>query len=137
MAVIKTPFSITNNGKIAVEKTVESIVSQKINDYLLTQQLERPMSPLYGAETQYLLFENFDSLVFEEYKVETMREINKHISEAQVVNMVLRENQGDGFAYDEEPTFKINVQYRLPAGELNQAQVSVVSPLSLTEASRL
>jgi len=137
MAVIKTPFNIAASGKIAVEKLTDKIVVQKIKDYVMTRQFERPMSPLYGANTHYLLFENFDDLVFQEYKTETIRELNKHISGAEVVGMAIKPNKSFSLFTDDESTMNIEVQYRLPLGGIRTAEFELVAPLNLNEDSRL
>lgn len=137
MAVIKTPFTIAASGKIAVEKLTDKIVVQKIKDYVMTRQFERPMAPLYGANTHYLLFENFDDLVFQEYKTETIRELNKHISGAEVVGMAIKPNKSFSLFADDESTMNIEVQYRLPLGGIRTAEFELVAPLNLNEDSRL
>lgn len=137
MTVIKTPFTIAPSGKVAVEKVTEKIVVQKIKDYILTRQFERPMSPLYGANTQYLVFENFDELVFQEYKTETIRELNKHLTGAEVVGMAIRPANPNSLFSDEDGAINIEVSYRLPLGGIRTAEFGLVAPLNLTEDSRL
>lgn len=137
MAVIKTPFTIATSGKVAVEKLTDKIVVQKIKDYVMTRQFERPMSPLYGANTHYLLFENFDDLVFQEYKTETIRELNKSISGAEIVGMAIKPSKALSLFTDDESTMNIEVQYRLPLGGIRTAEFELVAPPSLTEDSRL
>jgi len=137
MAVIKTPFTIAPSGKIAVEKLTDNIVIQKIKDYVFTRQFERPMSPLYGANTQYLIFENFDDLVFEEFKTETIRELNKHLTEAEVIGMAIRPANLNSLFSNEDGAMNIEVYYRLPLGGVRTAAFSLVSPPYLTEDSRI
>ena len=137
MTVIKTPFTIAPSGKVAVEKVTEKIVVQKIKDYILTRQFERPMSPLYGANTQYLVFENFDELVFQEYKTETIRELNKHLTGAEVVGMTVRPASPNSLFTDEDGGINIEVNYRLPLGGIRTAEFELVAPLNLTEDSIL
>jgi phage baseplate assembly protein W len=137
MAVIKTPFTIATSGKVDVEKLTDKTVIQKIKDYVMTRQFERPMTPLYGANTHYLLFENFDDLVFQEYKTETIRELNKHISGAEIVGMAIKPSKTLSLFGDDESTINIEVQYRLPLGGIRTAEFELVAPLNLTEDSRL
>lgn len=137
MSVIKTPFTIAASGKVAVEKLTETIVVQKIQDYLMTRQFERAMTPLYGANTHHLLFENFDDLIFQEYKTETIRELNKHVSGAEIVGMALRPSKALSLFSDDEGTMNVEVQYRLPLGGIRSAEFELVSPLTLTEDSLL
>ena len=137
MAVIKTPFSVAASGKIAVEKLTDKTIVQKIQDYVMTRQFERPMSPLYGAKTHYLLFENFDDLIFQEYKTETIRELNKNISGAEIVGMAIKPSKALSLFGDDESTMNIEVQYRLPLSGIRTAEFELVAPLNLTEDSRL
>lgn len=135
MTVIKTPFTIAASGKVAVEKLTEKSVVQKIKDYVMTRQFERPMTPLYGANTHYLLFENFDDLVFQEYKTETIRELNKHISGAEVVGISIKPSKSFSLFTDDEGTVNVEVQYRLPLGGVRSAEFELVEPLNLNEDS--
>ena len=64
MSILKIPMQIDSSGRIASAKTTDEIIKQKITDYLLTSMFERPMTPSYGANTDALIFENFDSLFF-------------------------------------------------------------------------
>lgn len=137
MTVIKTPFTISPSGKVAVEKVTEKIVVQKIKDYIFTRQFERPMTPLYGANVQDLVFENFDELVFQEFKTETVREINKHIAEADVVGMAIRPANPNSLFTSEDGAINIEVNYRMPLGGIKTAAFSLVSPPYLTEDSRI
>lgn len=137
MTVIKTPFTIAPSGKVAVEKVTEKIVVQKIKDYILTRQFERPMSPLYGANTQYLLFENFDELLFLEYKTETIRELNKHLTGAELVDINIVPASKLSLFTDDDGAINIEVHYRLPLGGIRTAEFELVTPLTITEDSRL
>lgn len=137
MTVIKTPFTIAPSGKVAVEKVSENIVAQKIKDFILTKQYERPMLPSYGANTHYLLFENFDELTFEEYKVETMRELNNYISGAQIVGMAVRPSNPNSLFTESDGAITIEVSFRLPLGGIRTTEINYVSPLNINEDFRI
>ena len=131
--IIKLPFSIADSGKVSVVTESSSIVSQKIGDYIRTNEFERPMATTYGANSNVLVFENFDSMVFEEYKVETLRELRKHVSGATIMDIRLSPQSsttGEGYMDD---TMLINVQYKLPTGGVRTTQYDLVSPPTLTE----
>lgn len=130
--IIKFPFSISDSGKVSTINEASSVVSQKIGDYLLTREFERPMDITYGANSHVLVFENFDSMVFEEFKMETLRELGKHVSGAAIVDMSLQQEAyaRDGYNND---TMLINVKYRLPTGGVRTTQYNLVSPSTLTE----
>jgi phage baseplate assembly protein W len=131
--ILKYPFTIANSGKVETINESSKIVSQKIGDYLLTNEFERPMQTTYGANSNYLVYENFDSMVFEEYKVETLQGLRKHISGATIINISLSpQNMTTGKGYSND-TMLINVQYKLPTGGVRTTQYNLVSPSTLTE----
>lgn len=131
--IIKIPFTISDSGKVENITESSKVVSQKIGDYLRTNEFERPMQTTYGANSNYLVYENFDSMVFEEYKVETLRELRKHISGATIINISLSpQSMTTGKGYSDD-TMLINVQYKLPTGGVRTAQYNLVSPSTLTE----
>lgn len=131
--IIKFPFSISDSGKVETINESSKVVAQKIGDYLRTNEFERPMQTTYGANSQTLVFENFDSMVFEEYKVETLRELRKHVSGAVIMNISLSpQSSTSGKGYNDD-TMLINVQYKLPTGGVRTTQYNLVSPSTLTE----
>jgi hypothetical protein len=71
-------------------------------------------------------------MVFEEFKMETLRELQKHVSGAAIVDMSLQQEAyaRDGYNND---TMLINVKYRLPTGGVRTTQYNLVSPSTLTE----
>ena len=135
--IIKTPFSIASSGKVAVQTDLDKVVSQKIKDVLLTNQFERNMDQGYGANSQYLVFENYDSLVFEEFKIEATRELQKHVSGATIVDMTLESRGNNDLEGNPDSTMYINVKYKLPIGGVRSTQYNLVSPTTLTEESPL
>jgi phage baseplate assembly protein W len=131
--IIKIPFTISDSGKVENITESSKVISQKIGDYLLTNEFERPMQTTYGANSNYLVYENFDSMVFEEYKVETLQGLRKHISGATIINISLSpQSMTTGKGYSDD-TMLINVQYKLPTGGVRTAQYNLVSPTTLTE----
>lgn len=135
MAVLKFPLEVASSGKLAVLTDNEKIVVQKITDYLSTNVLERPMMPSYGANTLSLVFENYDSLFFEEYKVEALAGLRRSISGAQVTNLKLSNAGLNAVSVEAETAVRIEVQYSLPPFGLRTAEVSVVNPEFISEDS--
>ena len=133
--IIKEPFSIAPSGKVSAVTEVSSVVSQKVQNYVLTNTYERPMSSAYGANSQMLVYENFDSLVFSEFKMETLRELQKHISGAVILDMRMIPGGYSERNGSNENTMLIDVQYKLPIGGVRSTQINLVSPLLLTEES--
>lgn len=132
MTIMKMPIDITTSGKFAAIQSVEESVKQKFVDYLSTSVFQHPMLPLYGANTNVLLYENFDPLVFEEYKVEALQGMQRHISGVQVLNLNI-----EGPSDLNDSTIRMTVEYQIPTVGRQQATVTVVLPSDLTEDSNL
>jgi len=132
MSIIKMPMNISTSGKLAAIQSIEETVKQKFIDYLSTSVFQRPMFPMYGANTNVLLYENFDPLVFEEYKVEALQGMRRHISGVQVLNLHL-----EGPSELNDSTIRMTVEYQIPTVGRQQATVAVVLPSDLTEDSSL
>lgn len=135
--IIKEPFSIAPSGKVSVVTEASAVVSQKVSNYVLTNTFERPMSSAYGANSQMLVYENFDSMIFSEFKMETLRELQKNISGAVILDMRMIPGGNYERNGSNENTMLIDVQYKLPIGGVRSTQIDLVSPLSLTEESPL
>jgi phage baseplate assembly protein W len=133
--IIKTPFSIAPSGKVAVQTDLDKVVSQKIKDVLLTNQFERNMDQGYGANSEYLVFENYDSLVFEEFKMEAINALKKNVSGATIVDMTLETRGTNDMLGSPDSTMYINVKYKLPIGGVRSTQYNLVTPTTLTEES--
>ena len=132
MTIMKMPMNIATSGKLAAVQSIEEIVKQKFIDYLSTSVFQHPILPLYGANTNALLYENFDPLVFEEYKVEALQGMQRHISGVQVLNLRM-----EGPSDLNDSTIRMTVEYQIPTIGRQQAIVSVVLPSDLTEDSNL
>jgi phage baseplate assembly protein W len=89
MSIIKLPLNIDSSGKLAKVAKLDDIVKQKVLDYLSTSMFERPMMPTYGGNTNVLLYENFDPLIFEEYKLEALQGMQRNIAGAQLMDQTL------------------------------------------------
>lgn len=137
MAILKFPLQVSDSGGLAVLTNTENIVSQKIVDYLTTNVLERPMIPGYGANTSKLLFDNYDSLEFDEYKNEAISGLRRNVSGAQILDLKLREVKNDSVSQYAENTILIEVTYNLPAFGTRTAVVEVVNPDDLIGGSVL
>lgn len=133
MSIMKMPLSISPSGKLSVVQDIQGIVKQKIVDYLSTSLFEHPMLPLYGANTNVLLYENFDPLVFGEYKIEALQGMQRNIAGVQIFNLSINGPS----TLDTDYTVKMTVEYQIPTLGRQQATVSVVVPSDLTEDSIL
>jgi len=132
MSIMKMPMNINPSGKFAAVQDIEGIVKQKFVDYLSTSVFQHPMLPMYGANTNVLLYENFDPLIFEEYKLEALQGMQRNIAGVQVLNLAI-----EGPSTFNDSTIRMTVEYQIPTVGRQQATVTVVLPSDLTEDSNL
>ena len=136
MTIIKTPFSIASSGKVSNETDLEKSIGQKIQDYVLTQQFERPMNYAYGGNSQTLVFEDYDFLVFSEYKIEVNNGLLANVSGVKIVDIRLIEpTVGSNISSN---AMMVEVLYAVPpTNTVSSTRFNLVSPLSLTEETAL
>jgi phage baseplate assembly protein W len=135
MASIRIPFNF-DGGKLQTTSDPSTIANQKIIDVLLTQKFERVMRHNYGAGAQTLLFDNLeesDSLVFSDFKVDAIQDINENVSRVQVVDMYMSNTVTSRVFGSDETTYNINVVYRLPLGSPQVVRVNVASEYTVNE----
>lgn len=112
MKSLRMPISFTN-GRISTLSDVQSIVKQKIIDVLVTANRERVMNPNYGAGAYTLLYDTLDPLVFADFKQEALSDINRNVSNAQILDIIV--NTKDSLYVGEtNTTLEINVVYQIP-----------------------
>jgi phage baseplate assembly protein W len=90
MPSIRVPFSITAAGLVNTTSSTEEIAKQQIIDVLTTDKLERIIRPDYGASAQQLLFEPVDDLIYAEYKMDALQELNRSLTIASVSDIRIR-----------------------------------------------
>lgn len=134
--IIKTPFSIAPSGNVSKETDLDRSIGQKIQDYILTQQFERPMNYAYGGNSQTLVFEDYDFLVFSEYKLEVNNGLIANVSGVRIVDIRLVEpTTGSNIPNN---AMMVEVLYSVPpTNTISSTQFNLVSPLSLTEETAL
>ena len=134
--IIKTPFSIAPSGTVSKETDLDRSIRQKIQDYILTQQFERPMNYAYGGNSQTLVFEDYDFLVFSEYKLEVNNGLIANVSGVRIVDIRLVEpTTGSNISNN---AMMVEVLYSVPpTNTISSTQFNLVSPLSLTEETAL
>lgn len=137
MPTFKTPFSIATSGRVDVVMDQNSMARQQIIDVLITSKLERVMQPGYGAGANELMFEPVDNLVYGEFKTDALLELNKRISIASVLNVVVSPASIPYFTEDLASTIDISVTYKTSTPGVQSFTFSIVNPSSLTEESLL
>lgn len=133
MTILKMPIEINSSGKLATVSKADEMIKQKVLDYLSTSNFERPMIPLYGANTNVLIYENFDPLVFEEYKLEALQGLQRNVAGALITNMTVSGPNG----LKDDSTVTIAVEYQIPTFGRRQARLDIVLPNDLNEDSVL
>ena len=138
MRTIAVPFSFSG-GALRTTSNPHVIARQEITDVLTTDNYERVMVPMYGANTSSLLFTQVDNLVEADFKEEALHMLNTNLSNCTVVTMSITNRPPDGSwsgPGHTEATLYVNVSYRL-AGEvgIETLSVGVLHPLDLTSFS--
>jgi phage baseplate assembly protein W len=90
MPSIRVPFSIDQSGKVSSTSSLEEIAKQHIIDVLTTDKFERVIRPEYGASAQQLLFEPVDDLLYSEFRMDALQELNRSLTIASVTDIRVR-----------------------------------------------
>jgi phage baseplate assembly protein W len=134
MATFKTPFHITESGKVAVEKDPNKGIEQQIIDVLTTAPFERPMNPGYGANAMSLLYEPVDDLLYAEFKMDALLALSQRVSSASIVNLSITPSNANNYAQIGETVgLNILVQYRTNLSTTQTFSFKLVVPSELTE----
>jgi phage baseplate assembly protein W len=137
MPSIKTPFSISQSGRVSSVSAADKIVEQQIIDVLTTSAYERVMRPLYGATTMQLLFEPVDELIYSEFKIEAMEQLNRFVSGASVVGLEITAESSPYISDEEGNALSVSVQYSMSMGSVKSFSFNIVLPSTLTEESQI
>lgn len=115
MKSISVPFRFTSDsGAVATSASLASIVEQNIIDILTTSPGERVMNPKYGAGLKNLLFEEMDELVFAEYRMDAIQELNEYLTTGKVVDLSIIVPQDNFYGEDTDTTISVSVKYVVP-----------------------
>jgi phage baseplate assembly protein W len=115
MKSISIPFSFTSDtGSVTTTSSINRIVEQHIIDALTTFTGERVMDPNYGASVKTLLFEERDPLVFAEYRIDALQDINDAMTIGKVTDIEISAPSDYSYGEDEENTIRVHVQYVVP-----------------------
>ena len=114
MRSLKLPFSINSTGSTTSTSDVDTIVKQKVIDVLTTTKRERVMEPNYGAGVYRFIYEMLDPLVFADFKVDALQELNENISGAQILDINISLGEDSLAVAEFNTTAFITVYYRIP-----------------------
>jgi hypothetical protein len=113
MKAISIPFNFSN-GSVVTTMEQTKITEQNIIDVLMTAPGERAINVGYGANVQSLLYEPMDTLVFDDFKLDTLDKINKVLTSGNVVNITTSYPDSPQMAFPEDSSLYLTVQYSLP-----------------------
>jgi hypothetical protein len=113
MKSINIPFSFSNGG-VKESSDINVITQNKIVDVLITNKAERAINTGYGVGLKYLLYENMDSLVFDDFKLGALAEINEALDIGTVLDILVSQQDSLQTAFVEDSTLVVTVVYALP-----------------------
>lgn len=89
----------------------------------------------YGAGANELMYEPVDALIFSEFKVDAMMELNKQVHMASVIDIRVAPLSTPYFGDGENTSIEISVYYKTASPGVQSLTFNVVSPDTLTEES--
>jgi len=137
MTSIRVPFSINDSGKVAKALDPQVIAEQQIIDVLTTDKFERVLRPDYGASAQQLLFEPLDDLVFSEFKMDALQELNRNLTIATVSDIRIRPVSVPVTGDEGQNVLEIWVRYKMLPFTQTSFTFRITAPSYLTEESIL
>ena len=118
MKTISVPFRFASDTHgVAEVTTLNKIIEQQILDILTTSPGERVMVPRYGAGMRALLFEMMDPLVFAEYRIDAMAELNEYLTLGKVVDLKISVPENVFYGSPTDSTINIAVKYIVPPND--------------------
>ena len=136
MRSISIPFRFSN-GKIAYTDNNGVIAKQRIIDALTTDRFERVNRPEYGASIKTLLFDNFDPLVFADYRIDAISDLNDYVSNAKILDLQIKNGNSINYGNDEEANLIVRVVYRTSDGNTATFVANLSAGTFITEESTI
>jgi phage baseplate assembly protein W len=134
MRSISIPFQFAN-GKVVETENDDKIARQRIVDVLATDKYERVNRPEYGADIRSLLFEPLDPLIFADFRVDAIKDINDYVSNAKITDLQIREGNPIYQGGDSESTLVVRVLYRTAAMGASTFVATITGNTIITEES--
>jgi phage baseplate assembly protein W len=134
MASISIPFRF-ENGRVAQTNDNAVIAKQRITDALTTDKYERVNRPEYGVAIRSLLFEPLDPLVFADYRIDAIRDLNDYVSNAKVTDLQIKSGNPTNYGNSEESTLAVRVVYKTADGGQSTFVANFNSNTFITEES--
>jgi phage baseplate assembly protein W len=127
----------TSSSRGKTQATIDNgvIAKQKIADVLATRKNERVMRPEYGGGISNLLFEPLDPLVFADYRIDTLSDINRNVSNAYIRDVQIRQANTVQYNDTNDSTLSVRVVYDVAGYGTTTYSFTVNSNALLTEES--
>lgn len=118
MKTISVPFRFASDtGGVSEVVALNKIIEQQIIDILTTSPGERAMNPRYGAGLRSLLFEMMDPLIFAEYRLDAVAELNEYMTLGKVVDLKISVPEDVFYGTPTDSTISIAVKYIVPPND--------------------
>lgn len=124
---LRAPFRL-DGGRIQTTVSTTQQVEQKIINVMTTRTLERVGLPEYGGNVASLMFEQLDTLEWDDYKVDLISEITRNVSGVSILDVRVRPE--DIFTH-------IVVRYMMPLSNPTEFEFQITSPGALNEETPL
>lgn len=135
MRSISIPFRFVN-GKVADTENNGVIAKQRIIDALTTDRFERVNRPEYGIAIKSLLFDNNDPLVFADYRIDAIRNLNDYVSNAKIMDLQMK--SGNTVSYgNEDSSLFVKVVYQTSDGNTATFVANLTAGTFITEESTI
>lgn len=136
MRSISIPFRFSN-GRVSETEDNSVIAKQRIIDALTTDKFERVNRPEYGVAVKSLLFDSFDPLVFADYRIDAIRNLDDYVSNAKILDFQIKNGNSVNYGNDEESNLVIRVVYRTSDGGTATFVATLTADALITEESTI
>lgn len=136
MRSISIPFQFAN-GKVYETENDDKIARQRIVDVLSTDRYERVNLPEYGADIRSLLFEPLDPLIFADFRIDAIKDLNDYVSNAKITDLQIREGSPNYQGTDTESTLTVRVVYKTAAMGASTFVATITGNSIITEESKI
>lgn len=123
MRSIAVPFRFSG-GRVGQTTDADTIVRQKIVNYLTTSASTRFNLPSYGMDLSTLLFEPVDSLVQADLKMDVIPGLQRYVSGATILDFDISQDELD------PTTAVVTITYSLPLSPVKTFAFAVVNDLT-------
>lgn len=111
MKSISIPFRFSNGG-VAITTDLNKITEQKIIDVLVTAPGERVIYKGYGANLRALLYEPLDDLIFADFKVDAIQDINESLDTGKVSDIIIGTSDNPAASVPDQDSLTVRVIYK-------------------------